>query len=165
MTPALPRPIATAFRFPSSLANTRTTSRSPLCRRCWTNELSRQPNKNAPFQRGFYSTSSQQLEAPQLKNASGSAGSKRSSRRRTAIRLAAGGGTVGVAVIGFWDDIKHGYAAAERSARVATTLAICINEYVASIVFTSLIDADLCMIATERPSTKKAAPPKNKKQC
>jgi aarF domain-containing kinase len=66
-----------------------------------------------------------------LKNASGSAGS----RRRTAIRLAAAGGTVGVAVLGFWDDIKHGYAAAERSARVATTLAICINEYVASIVF------------------------------
>lgn len=56
--------------------------------------------------------------------------SRKSSRRRTAIRLAAAGGTVGVVVIGFWDEIKHGYAAAERSARVATTLAICINEYV-----------------------------------
>lgn len=165
MKPALPRPIATAFRFPSSLSNTRNSTRPPLCRRCWTNGLSRQPNRNAPVQRRFCSTSSQQLDASQLKNASGSAGSKRSSRRRTAIRLAAAGGTVGVAVIGFWDDLKHGYAAAERSARVATTLAICINEYVASIVFTSLINADLCMIATEPLSTKQAAPPRNKKQC
>lgn len=130
MKPALPRPIATAFRFPSSLSNTRNTTRSPLCRRCWTNELSRQPRRSIPIQRSFHSTSSQRLEAPQLNNASGSAGSKRSARRRTAIRLAAAGGTVGVAIIGFWDDIKHGYAAAERSSRVATTLAICINEYV-----------------------------------
>jgi aarF domain-containing kinase len=139
---AFPRPIATAFRFPLSLSNTRNTTRSPFCRRCWTSERSCQPSRNIQIQRGFHSTLSQRLDAPRLKNVSDSAGSKSISRRRTAIRLAAAGGTVGVAVIGFWDDIKHGYAAAERSARVATALAICINEYV---IFICVKQFDLTM--------------------
>ncbi|EED23674.1 ubiquinone biosynthesis protein, putative [Talaromyces stipitatus ATCC 10500] len=125
MRSALPRPITTAFRSPTSLPRTRNTAWSPFCSRCWTNERAYQTS----IQRSFRSTPSQRLDAAQLKNGSSSNGSKRSSRRRTAIRFAAAGGTVGVAVIGFWDDIKHGYAAAERSARVATTLAICINDY------------------------------------
>jgi aarF domain-containing kinase len=51
-----------------------------------------------------------------------------SSKRTRAIQLAAAGGTVGVALFAFWDDIKHTYAAAERTGRVVTALAICINE-------------------------------------
>jgi hypothetical protein len=51
-----------------------------------------------------------------------------SPRRRTAIRLAAAGGTLGVLLLAFGEDIKHTYSAAARSGRVLTTLAVCINE-------------------------------------
>lgn len=37
--------------------------------------------------------------------------------------------TIGIGfLIGFSEDLKHGYAAAERSGRVLLTLALCINE-------------------------------------
>lgn len=42
---------------------------------------------------------------------------------------AAGVGTVGAGALFFTDEIKHGYAAAERTGRVVSTLAVCINEY------------------------------------
>lgn len=53
---------------------------------------------------------------------------KKSTRKRRAIQVAAAGGTLGVALFGFTDDIKHFYAGAQRSARVVSTLAVCINE-------------------------------------
>lgn len=49
-------------------------------------------------------------------------------RPRKAIRLAAAGGTLGASVLFFTDEIKHGYAAAERTSRVISTLAVCMNE-------------------------------------
>jgi aarF domain-containing kinase len=47
---------------------------------------------------------------------------------RKAVRLAAAGGTLGASLLFFTDEIKYGYDAAERTGRVMTTLAICINE-------------------------------------
>lgn len=48
-------------------------------------------------------------------------------KRKTVYWAAAGGG-IGSGLLFFGDDIKHGWQAAERSSRVLTTLAICINE-------------------------------------
>jgi hypothetical protein len=49
-------------------------------------------------------------------------------RPRKAVRLAAAGGTLGASLLFFTDEIKYGYDAAERTGRVLTTLAVCINE-------------------------------------
>ncbi|KAL3424463.1 ABC1 family protein [Phlyctema vagabunda] len=63
-----------------------------------------------------YSTKSQSAPA-----------SPRTNRR---VLLAATTGTaVGVGTFAFADDIKHSYKAAERSGRVASALAVCINDY------------------------------------
>ena len=58
-----------------------------------------------------------------------SSGSSQSGKRKNGrIILAAAGGAVGISTIAFGDDIKHAYKATERSGRVASTLAVCINE-------------------------------------
>lgn len=62
------------------------------------------------------------------RNNTSSSSSSSSSKRTRAIKVAAASGTVAVALFAFWDDIKHTYAAAERTGRVVTALAICINE-------------------------------------
>jgi aarF domain-containing kinase len=49
-------------------------------------------------------------------------------RRKGRVVLAAAGGALGVTAVAFTDDVKHAYGAIERSGRVASTLAVCINE-------------------------------------
>lgn len=51
------------------------------------------------------------------------------SRRNRRVILAAAGGSLGIGALAFTDDIKHTYKAAERTGRVVSTLALCINEY------------------------------------
>lgn len=51
-----------------------------------------------------------------------------SARPRRRIILAAGGAAAAGTGIAFTDDIKHGYGAVERTGRVVSTLAVCINE-------------------------------------
>ena len=55
----------------------------------------------------------------------------RASRSGGKILFAASGGTaaIGAGILSIGDDAKHFYTAAERTGRVMTTLAICINEY------------------------------------
>ncbi|KIW95113.1 uncharacterized protein Z519_03697 [Cladophialophora bantiana CBS 173.52] len=53
-------------------------------------------------------------------------------RPRQAVYWAAAGGSAGASLLLFGDDIKHGWLAAERTGRVISTLAVCINEYGAS---------------------------------
>ncbi|KAH9906948.1 ABC1-domain-containing protein [Xylariomycetidae sp. FL2044] len=53
----------------------------------------------------------------------------KSSRQRGIILTATASAATGAGVLAFADDIKHGYEATERAGRVATTLAICINDY------------------------------------
>jgi aarF domain-containing kinase len=50
-------------------------------------------------------------------------------KNKTRVLLAATGGALGVTALAFTDDVKHAYEAIERSGRVASTLAVCINEY------------------------------------
>ncbi|RFU27927.1 hypothetical protein B7463_g8418, partial [Scytalidium lignicola] len=50
-------------------------------------------------------------------------------KRRGGVLLAATGGAFVVGGLAFTDDIKHAYKAAERTGRVITTLAVCINDY------------------------------------
>ena len=52
---------------------------------------------------------------------------KKFARRRNIV-LAASTGTLGAGAAFFTDDVKHGFVAMERSGRVLTTLAICVNE-------------------------------------
>lgn len=132
-----PRPIISAFQFQSSISQVgRSACATSLCRQCRRKERSPQLSRNFSNRRYFQSTSFslQRINAPHGKNGSNSNNSTQGSRRRTVLKVAAAGGSIGVAVVGFWDDIKHGYAAAERSARVATALAICINEYMLSLL-------------------------------
>lgn len=53
---------------------------------------------------------------------------KRKNGSRVVLFAAASGGALGASTLAFGDDIKHAYEAAERSGRVASTLAVCINE-------------------------------------
>ncbi|KAL2430429.1 ABC1 family protein MCP2 [Exophiala dermatitidis] len=50
-------------------------------------------------------------------------------RPRKAVIWAAAGGGLGASLLFFGDDIRHGWLAAERTGRVVTTLAVCINDY------------------------------------
>ncbi|KIX08141.1 uncharacterized protein Z518_02797 [Rhinocladiella mackenziei CBS 650.93] len=50
-------------------------------------------------------------------------------RPRKAVYWAAAGGSVGGTLLFFGDDIRHGWQAAERTGRVVSTLAVCINDY------------------------------------
>lgn len=56
--------------------------------------------------------------------------SPKSRPRRCVVLLAATGGAAAVGLLAVGDDIKHGYEATARTARVASTLLICINECV-----------------------------------
>ncbi|KAI9779793.1 MAG: hypothetical protein M1816_003329 [Peltula sp. TS41687] len=58
---------------------------------------------------------------------SGSVAGKRAGRGWVLAAVSAG--TLAVGAFAFSDDIKHAYAAALRSGRVLTTLALCINDY------------------------------------
>ena len=50
------------------------------------------------------------------------------------ILFAAAGGALGVSALAFGDDVRHAYEAAERSGRVASTLFVNINEFVAPLL-------------------------------
>lgn len=49
-------------------------------------------------------------------------------RRKGRVLAAAAAGGVGASVLAFGDDVKHAYEAVERTGRVVSTLAVCINE-------------------------------------
>ncbi|KAI8251621.1 ABC1 family protein [Colletotrichum sp. SAR11_239] len=71
--------------------------------------------------RGFSSTSS--------RASAGRAPPKGGQRGSRVLLLASGGGAAGASVLAFGDDIKYGYEGAERAGRVASALAVCINDY------------------------------------
>lgn len=50
------------------------------------------------------------------------------SRKRGRVLVAATGGALGVTAVAFTDDVRHAYEAVERTGRVVSTLAVCINE-------------------------------------
>lgn len=58
----------------------------------------------------------------------GSQSAKSKSKKRGRVVFAAAGGAMGVTAVTLTDDVKHTYRAAERTGRVVSTLAVCINE-------------------------------------
>ncbi len=88
------------------------------CARC-RNQLPR-PNLNlsrAPLPRQYGSKSGPSFTALKPKP-----------RRRTAVLLATTGGGAAAMLLAVGDDVKNGYGAVERTGRVASTLALCVNE-------------------------------------
>jgi aarF domain-containing kinase len=79
------------------------------CRRC---TLQGQGGRGIRLIKG-YSTRANQIPRP---------------KKRGRVLLAATGGALGAGTLAFTDDVKHVYGAVERSGRVASTLAVCINE-------------------------------------
>ncbi|KAI1958657.1 hypothetical protein LOZ58_005064 [Ophidiomyces ophidiicola] len=75
-----------------------------------------------------FSTSAFRLSSQSKGNSGG--GQRRKPRR--ALKYAAAGGTLGATALAFSDDIKHGYTAVERTGRVVTALAVCINEFLSA---------------------------------
>ncbi|KAL1968785.1 hypothetical protein VTN77DRAFT_1146 [Rasamsonia byssochlamydoides] len=141
MKPTLlrPSPRLGSFRalqssFPSHSRSSSTNHwRGWSCRQC---QVQQRPSSSPIFstsRRRYYSTQ-HQSSGPSLSRAgyregdTGRGSGNNSSRRRTVI-IAAAGGTLGVAALTFSDEIKHAYAAAARTGRVVSTLAVCINDY------------------------------------
>ncbi|KAL9121754.1 MAG: hypothetical protein Q9187_001694 [Circinaria calcarea] len=56
-------------------------------------------------------------------------GSGNRRRKKGPVVLSAATGTLAAGTLLFTDNVKHGYAAVERTARVVSTLAVCINDY------------------------------------
>ena len=54
--------------------------------------------------------------------------SNRKDRSKRRLKYAAAGGTLAAATFAFSDDVKHAYSAVERTGRVVSALAVCINE-------------------------------------
>ncbi|TVY81044.1 ABC1 family protein MCP2-like protein [Lachnellula suecica] len=54
---------------------------------------------------------------------------ERPRRKQRVLMAAAATGLVGGTALAFGDDLKHAYNAVERTGRVASTLAVCINDY------------------------------------
>uniref|UniRef100_L2FSQ2 Ubiquinone biosynthesis n=1 Tax=Colletotrichum fructicola (strain Nara gc5) TaxID=1213859 RepID=L2FSQ2_COLFN len=102
----------------------RLTTRQPwTCSSCRAGS-SAQPSKQSFARgntRGFSSTSS--------RASAGRAPPKGGQRGSRVLLLASGGGAAGASVLAFGDDIKYGYEGAERAGRVASALAVCINDY------------------------------------
>ena len=80
-----------------------------------------------------------------------------------AVYWAAAGGSLGGSIMFFGDDIRHGWLAAERTGRVVTTLALCINEYESptahSVAFNGLILAAIELRSINNSTTPKKNPP------
>jgi len=86
------------------------TSSSWTCRRC---ALQAQRGLRTVGQAKGYATRLRRIPRP---------------RRKGRILLAATGGALGVTTLAFTDEIRHSYEAVERTGRVVSTLALCINE-------------------------------------
>ncbi|KAJ2980833.1 hypothetical protein NUW58_g6842 [Xylaria curta] len=75
-------------------------------------------------------TKSQQPSSQRYsKSPSGSPRRSPRTRARAAVLTATAAGAAGAVVLAFTDDIKYGYDVTERTGRVATALALCINDY------------------------------------
>jgi aarF domain-containing kinase len=68
------------------------------------------------------------LRAPKLQRGYSEYGYERPRRKHQVLLAAAATGTIGATALAFGDDVKHAYEATERTGRVITTLAVCINE-------------------------------------
>ncbi|KAL1983197.1 hypothetical protein VTN96DRAFT_371 [Rasamsonia emersonii] len=137
MKPTLPRPSPRLCSFRallqfSSRSSSTSNWRWSSCRQC---QAQQRPSSSPVFsssRRRYHSTQYQSFGpsfSREIPADTGRADNKngKSSRRRV-IQIAAAG-ALGVAAFTFSDEIKHAYAAAARTGRVVSTLAVCINDY------------------------------------
>ena len=98
------------------------------CRRCLSQTKSSRPGNQTQF-KGCAQKSHSSNSWNRKGNANGK-GHTDSGRPRKKVRVltAAALGGVGASTLAFGDDVKHAFGAVERSGRVASTLAVCINE-------------------------------------
>ena len=82
-------------------------------------------------------------------------------RKERAVQLAAAGSALTVSAALLSDEIKHGYNAVERTARVMSTLAVCVNEYILK-SSSSFMCTDPVVAAIARLSTCNAMTPTKK---
>ncbi|KAK2764026.1 hypothetical protein FQN54_009645 [Arachnomyces sp. PD_36] len=111
----------------AAIGRTPVTTRTPwVCSQCVRQRPPRATSR-PKLQAGFSTRSS--LRSPGGSGGgSGTNGGK--ARPQRAVKYAAAtAGTLGAGTLFFGDDIKHAYAAVERSGRVVSTLAVCINDY------------------------------------
>ncbi|TVY51322.1 ABC1 family protein MCP2-like [Lachnellula cervina] len=89
------------------------------CRQCRDLGLRRAPPKQHTQQRTYSSgkSSNYGYERPPTR------------RKRQVLLAVAATGTVGVTALAFGDDVRHAVQGMERTGRVITTLAVCVNDY------------------------------------
>lgn len=100
------------------------------CASCRSSQLSASSYNSTLIRRSF-SASSKRYTNPNQNGSSSSNtnGNGKTSNARRTMLLAAGGGAATAGVLAFGDDIKYTYEAVERTGRVATALAACVNDY------------------------------------
>ncbi|CAI0649870.1 unnamed protein product [Colletotrichum noveboracense] len=102
----------------------RLTTRQP-----WTCSSCRAGPSAQPSRQSFARSSARGFSSTSSKASAGRAPPKGGQRGSRVLLLASGGGAAGASVLAFGDDIKYGYEGAERAGRVASALAVCINDY------------------------------------
>ena len=102
--------------------------RAWTCRRCLSQSKTSRVGNQTQF-RGYAQNNHNSKSGSRKGNANGD-GYTDSGRPRKKVRVltAAALGGVGASTLAFGDDVKHAFGAVERSGRVASTLAVCINE-------------------------------------
>ncbi|KAK1780817.1 ABC1 family-domain-containing protein [Copromyces sp. CBS 386.78] len=110
----------------------RITNGSWTCASCRSSQLSASSSYNSTLARRTFSTSSKRY-SNQSSNRSSSSSSNTSGKtnngRRTMLLAAGGGAAATAGLLAFGDDVKYTYEAVERTGRVATALAACVNDY------------------------------------
>ncbi|TVY26681.1 ABC1 family protein MCP2-like protein [Lachnellula hyalina] len=86
------------------------------CRQCRDLGLRRAPPKHNTQQRTYSSGGGSNYGRPQR-------------RKRQVLLAAAATGTIGATALAFSDDVRHAVQGMERTGRVITTLAVCVNDY------------------------------------
>ncbi|KAE9377859.1 ABC1 family protein [Stipitochalara longipes BDJ] len=111
------------FNFAMASAVARTVQRAVSTRAVWT-------CRRCLLQSRSIRTEDQVRAYARKSNAYGNGGSKHvKPKKRGRVIVAAAGGALGVTAVAFTDDVKHAYGAVERTGRVVSTLAVCINDY------------------------------------
>nr|CAD11388.1 conserved hypothetical protein [Neurospora crassa] len=98
---------------------------STLARRSFSSSSKRSSDQNS---NGSSSSSSSSSSSNGNGKTNNNNNNNNNNGRRTVL-LAAGGGAAAAGLLAVGDDVKYTYEAVERTGRVASTLAICVNDY------------------------------------
>ncbi|KAK3351837.1 ABC1 family-domain-containing protein [Neurospora tetraspora] len=104
------------------------------CRSQLSSSFSSSSSYNSTLARRSFSASSKRYSNQSSNGSSSSSSSnntngKTTNNGRRTVLLAAGGGVATAGLLAFGDDVKYTYEAVERTGRVASALAVCVNDY------------------------------------